>query len=449
MAGRVAALGLAPEHTARAHAAFQRLPPALAQLGAPNGGISAFWVPGRIEVLGKHTDYGGGRSLLAAVEQGVSLVAAPRSAAAPNGTLVRVRDVKSGDTAEFDLRRDVAAAPGTWANYPITVARRIAANFGEPLRGADIAFWSDIPHASGVSSSSALIVAIFLALAAVNDLESRPAYRAAIRSTDDLAGYLGAVENGLDFGPLRGDAGVGTFGGSEDHTAILSARAGAIAQYRFCPGTFERAVPLPAGLVFVVGASGVRAEKTGSALQRYNDVSLRLSTALDCWRGATGRADVSMGAALASEPGARARVFSALGVARGAAYSAESLIERVTQFDDETNSIIPAAGEALARGDLSGFAEQVARSQAGAERALHNQIPETIALVTLARDLGAIAASAFGAGFGGSVWALVHASDGDAFCRRWADAYRAAFPVAAGRGEFFVTRAGPPATRIA
>ncbi|HKV52009.1 MAG TPA: galactokinase family protein, partial [Gemmatimonadaceae bacterium] len=309
-------------------ATFDLLERELAAIGSPRSRTapSAFWVPGRIEVLGKHTDYGGGRSLLCAVDRGICVLARPRAPDEANASLVRVRDAKSGATADFDMAPDVAARPGTWANYPITVARRIASNFGARVRGADIVFWSGIPHASGVSSSSALVVAIFLALGAANDLESRPAYREAIRSTDDLAGYLGAVENGLDFGALVGNAGVGTFGGSEDHTAILSARPGAIVQYRFCPVTFERAIPLPGGVSFVVGASGVQAEKTGAALHRYNDVSRRLSTALDCWRRATGRADASMGAALASAPDARARLLAVLGESRGAAYSPESLV---------------------------------------------------------------------------------------------------------------------------
>jgi galactokinase len=155
-----------------------------------------------------------------------------------------------------------------------------------------------------------------------------------------------------------------------------------------------------------------------------------------------------MGAALAAAPDARARLLALLGEARGAAYSSESLVERVVQFDEETNEIIPAAGDALARGDLATFGAYVARSQAAAERALHNQIPETIALVRLALDRGAAAASAFGAGFGGSVWALVDSSHGDEFCRSWGDAYRAAFPAAAARAEFFVTRAGPAAARL-
>jgi galactokinase len=436
--------------TLRGTPTFDLLERELAALGAHAGDEppTAFWVPGRIEVLGKHTDYGGGRSLLCAVDRGISALVRSREPDAPNATLVRVRDAKLGATAEFELAADTPPAAGTWSNYPITVARRIAANFGAPLRGADIVFWSDIPHAAGVSSSSALVVMTFLALGAANGLDDRPAYREAIPTTDDLAGYLGAVENGLDFGPLSGSAGVGTFGGSEDHTAILAARPNALVQYRFCPVTFERSITLPPHVTFVVAASGVHAEKTGAMLHRYNDVSRRLTTALECWRAATGRADASMGAALASSSDARTRVLAALGNARGAAYAPESLIERVEQFDTETNDIIPAAADALSRGDLAAFGAAVARSQLGAERALHNQIPETVGLVRRALAIGAIAASAFGAGFGGSVWAMVERAQSEEFVRRWARDYRAAFPDAAPRSEFFVTPAGPPASRL-
>ena len=54
-----------------------------------------------------------------------------------------------------------------------------------------------------------------------------------------------------------------------------------------------------------------------------------------------------------------------------------------------------------------------------AERLLGNQVPETISLASTARALGAAAASAFGAGFGGSVWALVPEADAHAFASDW------------------------------
>jgi len=403
----------------------------------------AFWVPGRIEVLGKHTDYGGGRSLLCAIERGILVVANPRSNA-----IVHVRDANSGEAADLELSPNVVSAPGHWSNYAITVARRIATNFSGPLRGADIVFASDIPFAAGASSSSALVVAIFLALSAVNDLASRPEYQANICTQEDLAGYLGCVENGLDFKSLHGNVGVGTFGGSEDHTAILCAQPDSVVQYSFNPVTFERAIAIPAGYAFVVGASGVVAEKTGAALEHYNDVSRRLSVGLECWRKATGRNEVSMGAAMTSSANAHELIRDVLMASANTEYSAESLTERFDQFYAESSEIIPAAADALSRGDLVAFGELVARSQRGAERGLKNQIPETITLVREAREHGAVAASAFGAGFGGSVWALVDSSSAESFRRSWADAYRKTFPALADRSVFFVTRAGPPATSL-
>ena len=403
----------------------------------------AFWVPGRIEVLGKHTDYGGGRSLLCAIERGILVLAQPRSDA-----LVRVRDANSRETVELELSPDVVSAHGHWSNYPITVARRIASNFSGPMRGAEIVFASDLPFAAGASSSSALVVAIFLALSAVNDLPGRPEYETNILTREDLAGYLGCVENGLDFKALRGDAGVGTFGGSEDHTAILCARPNSLVQYSFCPVTFERAIAIPPGYSFVIGTSGVIAEKTGAALEHYNRVSRRLSVGLECWRKATGRSDVSMGAAAASSVNAHVLIRNLLASTSGHEYTAESLTERFDQFHAESNEIIPAAGDTLARGDVVEFGELVAQSQRGAERGLNNQIPETIELVRQARDLGAVAASAFGAGFGGSVWALVESSHVETFRRSWSEAYSEASPRSASRSEFFSTLAGPPATRL-
>ena len=75
-----------------------------------------------------------------------------------------------------------------------------------------------------MSSSSAMVVAFFLALAKINRLSERPEYRENIHNQEDLAGYLATIENGQTFRKLAGDNGVGTFGGSEDHTAILCAK---------------------------------------------------------------------------------------------------------------------------------------------------------------------------------------------------------------------------------
>lgn len=411
--------------------------------GALGGAASAaFFVPGRVEILGKHTDYAGGRSLLCAVERGFVAVARARDDA-----VVRVIDAVHGETREVALDPRLEVPRADWAAYVAAPARRVARNFPDARRGADIAVASDLPPAAGLSSSSALVTTIFLSLDAVNGLSSDPGYRAAIDSCEALAGYLGCVENGQSFGALAGDVGVGTFGGSEDHTAILCCRSGLVSRYAFAPVRAEGAFPLPAALTLVVATSGVAAEKGASAQAAYNALSLDVRRILAIWNADTGRADETLAGAIASAPDAADRIRDVLADAAGAATAAR-LLDRLEHFLMESCEIVPRAAGALARGDLATFGALAERSQQGAETLLRNQIPETTGLAALARREGALAASAFGAGFGGSVWALADTAGSEAFAARWRAAYRAAFPEAAARAEFIVTRPGPGAIEL-
>ena len=440
---RLALAGMSHEEVGRKTRLFALASTALARRHALR-----LWVPGRIEFLGKHTDYAGGRSLVCTVERGFAVAASPR-----DDRTVRLTDAVSGDRVETELSQTLPPADGTWANYAITVVRRIARNFPGPLRGADIAFASDLPPAAGLSSSSALVVATFLTLSDLNALAAHEEYRAAIANADDLAGYLGAVEGGAPYRTLAGDRGVGTFSGSQDHTAILCSRAGALVQYAFAPVRFERMVPLPSDHVFVIGASGVLAEKTGAALELYNRQARRVYALLDRWRAATGRNDATLGAVLGSSGDALARLRAivrdpAVRSAGGDGFEVSDLVTRLDQFAAEADEIIPAAGDALERGDLEALGALVDRSQRGAELLLGNQVPETFHLARSARSLGAAAASAFGAGFGGSVWALVRRDDAERFERCWRESYEMHFPQHADRAAFFITTAGPAAMRL-
>ena len=405
------------------------------------------WVPGRIEFLGKHTDYAGGRSLVCTVERGFVVVAAAR-----DDRLVRITDAVSNEQVEIEMSSTLTPIDGTWANYAITVVRRIARNFPGPLRGADIAFVSDLPPAAGLSSSSALVVATFLAISHLNALGAHDEYRRAIANADDLAGYLGAVESGARFRSLEGDRGVGTFSGSQDQTAILCSRAGALVQYAFAPVRFERTVPLPQDHVFAIGVSGVLAEKTGAALDLYNRQARRVHGLIDRWRAATGRDDGTLADVLASSGDALPRLRAIVrdpAVGMGSdGFDVTDLVTRLDQFAAEALEIIPAAGDALERGDLQALGELVDRSQRGAELLLGNQVPETMHLTRSARSLGAVAASAFGAGFGGSVWALVRRDDVERFTACWEEHYLTRFPVYVDRATFFVTSAGPAALTL-
>jgi galactokinase len=434
IAGRLSEAGVSEVEAQRKAALFEKLPP----------GETRLFVPGRIEVLGKHTDYAGGRSLLCAVERGFCV-----SASARKDRLVRLADAGRGLEAEVPLEAEHGhgAPEGGWVIYASTVARRLAQNFSGPLCGADIAFASDLPRSSGLSSSSALVVAIFSALADVNRLADRPEYRDNIRSAEDLGGYLGCLENGRTFRQLQGVSGVGTFGGSEDHTAILCCRPNELAQYAFCPVRRERSIPMPAGLTFAVASSGISADKAGGARDKYNRLSLSAAAILDLWNRKSGRGDDTLLAAATSSPGAADAIIELLHGAPYPSFDPSFLAGRFKQFLEETTRIIPETAEALARHDLDAAGRLVERSQELAERFLGNQVPETIFLAREARRLGAVAASAFGAGFGGSVWALVAEADAEGFRARWTRSYARSFPGAAD-AEFFVTRAGPGVSRL-
>ncbi len=417
----------------RAEAALARLP------GVDDGVIFRFWVPGRIEFLGKHTDYAGGRSLLCAAERGMCVAVASR-----RDDRLRVHDAITGDTLDERMSEPAsqgATSPGHWSAYVRAVARRVVRNFPGPLIGADIALASDLPQAAGMSSSSALVVAMFLALARVSDIQSRDAYRRAIQTSEQLAEYLGTIENGESFGELAGERGVGTFGGSEDHTAILCARAGKLMQYAFCPVRLERTIPFPADHVLVVATSGVAAEKTGAVRERYNRLSAMIVEILDRWQSATGKRYPTIAAAIDASPGAAENIRQLL-------RAETACLARFEHFLLESNKLIPAVADALAEGDLARLGKLVDHSQQAAEKLLGNQIPETTFLARSAREAGATAASAFGAGFGGSVWALVPEVESQAFRARWTDAYAADFPAAARKSEILITHAGPGAVEL-
>src|SRR5215468_11349192 len=87
------------------------------ELSATGGGEAMCWfVPGRIEVLGKHTDYAGGRSLLCAVERGFCLAVSPRA-----DRLFRIRDAAGGLAAEIPLDAGPEARSGGWELYAVAV----------------------------------------------------------------------------------------------------------------------------------------------------------------------------------------------------------------------------------------------------------------------------------------------------------------------------------------
>lgn len=382
-----------------------------------------WWVPGRLEVFGKHTDYAGGRTLVGAVPSGLAVVVSPRA----DGS-IRVLDARRSDRVVLQPGDD-AAFTG-WHHYVDVVARRLAANFPGAALGADIVFAGDLPRASGMSSSSALVVAVSAALVRVAAIEERPEWRANVAGTLGAAGYYACIENGMTFGTLKGDEGVGTHGGSEDHAAILAGTPGQLSAFAFVPMRPIASVAMPGHWRFVLAPSVVRSAKTGSAQGAYNNLARGAQVLLEIWNASEPRAS-SLGAALAAGSAEDLRHLARASAIDG--WPADVLERRLDHFIRE-DARVPEALDAFGEADAARLAALSEASQTDAEVLLGNQVPETIALARAARALGAFAACSFGAGFGGSVWALVD-HDAGRFAERW-------------HAGAFVAMPGPPLTAL-
>ena len=121
-----------------------------------------FRAPGRVNLIGEHTDYNGGFVLPMAIDRETAVAISPRK-----DRTVQAYSVNLEETAEFDLDAEKERKKGFWLNYVEGVAR-ILERTGEKLTGADLLIWSDVPSGAGLSSSAALETAVGLALSEVS-----------------------------------------------------------------------------------------------------------------------------------------------------------------------------------------------------------------------------------------------------------------------------------------
>src|SRR2546423_11093679 len=213
---------------------------------SPPGPVHVVRAPGRVNLIGEHIDYCGLPVLPMALRRSVRLAFQPR---ADCETRLVNRDPRFAPSA-FAVTERIAAAPaGDWGNYARAAAQAVAQRFPD-LRGVDALVESDLPIAAGLSSSSALVVAMALALLHANRMTAAPL---------ELMELLG-----------RGERYVGTAGGGMDQAIILGARAGCASRIDFHP---LRLTPtaVPGDWQFIVAWSLVHAEKSGAARQAYNE----------------------------------------------------------------------------------------------------------------------------------------------------------------------------------
>jgi galactokinase len=124
-----------------------------------------FRAPGRINLIGEHTDYNDGFVLPMAIEREVVVAAVGN-----DGRVVRVYSLNASEEAQFNLDEPGEKQRGIWLDYVEGVAQVLKSQ-GELLSGADMLLLSDVPVGAGLSSSAALEVSTGMAMLSVSGLE--------------------------------------------------------------------------------------------------------------------------------------------------------------------------------------------------------------------------------------------------------------------------------------
>jgi galactokinase len=326
--------------------------------------------PGRINLIGEHTDYNGGFVLPTPVSLGTTA-----SAARAPGADVRILSATLGEACFVlgDERRT-----GTWIDYVAGVTQELARR-GHLLGGFDVHLRSELPLGGGLSSSAALEIALVRVLTQLFGLRVDAREAAAV-------GH--AAENGL----------VGARTGVMDQLAASLGRQGE-ALLIDCRTHATQAVRLPPGIEIAVVDSGVRHCLADGAYNRRREECERAATAL----GVEDLRDVP------SDDVRLVRLPEPLG-------------RRAAHVTSENARVLHAV-DVLRAGDGSRLGALVDASHDSLARDFDVSTPQLDRLAELARCEGALGARLTGAGFGGSLLALTPAGRARAVAERTVDRF--------------------------
>jgi galactokinase len=357
----------------------------------PGGPVVTGRAPGRVNLIGEHTDYNDGFVLPMAIESGITLSGRLRE-----GREVRVRSADFAETAAFSLDAPIERDPDRpWSDY-IRGVLRVLAGAGVGLRGMDLAFGGDLPQGAGLSSSAALeTVTALVAQALVGFEMERPR----------MALLCQKAENEF----------VGVKCGIMDQFASLMARAGH-ALFLDCRSLEYRHVPLDlGGRVFAVIHSGVKHSLVASEYNRRRE---------ECSAGVR-----ALQARFPAVKALRDAGLEDLETVRPALR--DEVYLRCRHVISENGRVL-ASAEALGRGDLAAFGLLMDASHASLRDDYEVSCPEVDLLVDLARKVpGVLGARITGGGFGGCTVNLASAAAVEDVRARVLPEYRSRTGVAA------------------
>ena len=343
--------------------------------------ILAVHAPGRVNLIGEHTDYNEGLVMPVAIDRGITLVLVPT-----DDRRVTITLADTGETATFDLDA-IGPRRGRWLDYVEGTAWSMT-EAGLPTRGVRAILGSDLPQGAGLSSSAALELAAALAMSPGGEptVDRMRLARVAQRAEN---AYLG-VQSGLmdQFASAHGVA---------DGALLLDCRS---LEYRTVPLALD-----DVALVVADSGSPRRLDRTG-----YNERHQQCDAAV----AAIARAHPSVRRLRDVTPEMLASTVPGL----------EPVLARRARHVVEENARVIDAAEAFAAGDHARVGRLFSESHASLRDLYDVSSPELDALVETAMDVdGVFGARLTGAGFGGCTVNLVRRDAIEALAEAISDRY--------------------------
>jgi galactokinase len=339
--------------------------------------------PGRVNLIGEHTDYNDGFVFPAAIDRAITYAGRRRG-----DRLVRVYSQDFDASVEFSLEGIQKDTEKTWSNFLRGVCKFLEAD-GHRLMGADIAFGGDVPREAGLSSSAAVEVGAAAFWDKLLQLGLDPVYvvKLARRTENEFVGVpCGIMDQFI------------SALGRRDHALFLD-----------CRNLAYRHVPLRAGVKIVVCNSGV---KRALAQSEYEVRLKQCRLSVEKIASATGRNVKSL----------RDVEFADLEKVRGVL---DGLLWRRAHHVVSENHRVLEAVKVLENGDLERFGELMNASHESLRDDYEVSSQELDTLVELARKQpGVLGARMTGAGFGGCTVNLVRADAAESFAQAVANGYK-------------------------
>ena len=337
------------------------------------------YAPGRVELLGNHTDYNQGVVLAAAIDRGLTLTGTRRS----DGVITIASEVSNSRVEIPPGPR--SSQPASWTNYPLGVVHQFELA-GHPIEGFDATVSGDVPAGAGLSSSAAFEVATAGFLMALSGIRLEPMAVAKLcqRAENEFVG----VRSGLL------DQATSVFGRA-NHVVHLDFRTEEI-----------RTIPFPEHVSLVIADSGVKHQLLQSEYNMRREECAAAAKAL----GVATLREVS-----SAQLGAARRSLDPILFRRAAHIVGEN--ERVAQ-----------AVDALEQGDSAKLGSLMNASHESSRTNFENSTPALDHLVAIARALpGVLGSRLTGGGFGGGTVTLVETEAAEDAARELARHFPLAF----------------------